>query len=58
LHIGIPDRITEHGSRDDCMAAAGLDSVSMAAAIDRWRAGVPALKPSRPATKLAAARTP
>jgi 1-deoxy-D-xylulose-5-phosphate synthase len=58
LHIGIPDRITEHGSRDDCMAAAGLDSVSMAAAIDRWRAGVPALNPSRPATKLAAARTP
>jgi len=58
LHIGIPDRITEHGSRDECMAAAGLDSVSMAAAIDRWRIGVPALKPSRAATKLATARIP
>jgi 1-deoxy-D-xylulose-5-phosphate synthase len=58
LHIGIPDRITEHGSRDECLAAAGLDSVSMAATIDRWRAGVPALKPTRPAPKLATARTP
>jgi 1-deoxy-D-xylulose-5-phosphate synthase len=58
LHIGIPDRITEHGSRDECMSAAGLDRASMAATIDRWRAGVPALKPTRPATKLATARTP
>ena len=57
LHIGIPDRITEHGSRDECLAAAGLDRVSMAAAIEHWRAGIPALKSSRPATKLAAART-
>jgi 1-deoxy-D-xylulose-5-phosphate synthase len=54
LHIGIPDRFTEHGSRDDCLAAAGLDPVSIAAAIDRWRAEVPGLKPARPATKLAA----
>ncbi|HEY2419691.1 MAG TPA: 1-deoxy-D-xylulose-5-phosphate synthase [Steroidobacteraceae bacterium] len=58
LHIGIPDRITEHGSRDECMSAAGLDRASMTATIDRWRAGVPALKPTRPATKLATARTP
>ena len=54
LHIGIPDRFTEHGSRDDCLAAAGLDPVSIAAAIDRWRAEVPALKPARAASKLAA----
>jgi 1-deoxy-D-xylulose-5-phosphate synthase len=54
LHIGIPDRFTEHGSRDDCLAAAGLDPVSIAAAVDRWRADVPGLKPARPATKLAA----
>jgi 1-deoxy-D-xylulose-5-phosphate synthase len=54
LHIGIPDRFTEHGSRDDCLVAAGLDPVSIAAAIDTWRAEVPALKPSRAATKLAA----
>src|SRR5580658_10491147 len=49
LHIGIPDRFTEHGSRDDCLAAAGLDPVSIAAAVDRWRADVPGLKPARPA---------
>ena len=55
LHIGIPDRITEHGSRDECLAAAGLDPASMAAAIERWRAQVPALKLTRTATKLAAA---
>jgi 1-deoxy-D-xylulose-5-phosphate synthase len=54
LHIGIPDRFTEHGSREDCLAAAGLDPVSIAAAVDRWRADVPGLKPARPATKLAA----
>jgi 1-deoxy-D-xylulose-5-phosphate synthase len=54
LHIGIPDRITEHGSRDDCLAAAGLDPVSIAAAIERWRLEVPALNLSRSATKLAA----
>jgi 1-deoxy-D-xylulose-5-phosphate synthase len=54
LHIGIPDRFTEHGSRDDCLAAAGLDPASIAAAIDAWRAQVPALKPSRAVTKLAA----
>ncbi|HEY3808314.1 MAG TPA: 1-deoxy-D-xylulose-5-phosphate synthase [Steroidobacteraceae bacterium] len=54
LHIGIPDRFTEHGSRDDCLAAAGLDPASIAAAIDTWRASVPALKASRAATKLAA----
>ncbi len=54
LHIGIPDRFTEHGSRDDCLAAAGLDPVSIAAAIDRWRADVPDLKPARAASKLAA----
>ena len=54
LHIGIPDRFIEHGSRDDCLAAAGLDPASIAAAIDTWRAGVPSLKPSRAASKLAA----
>ena len=25
LNIGIPDRYIEHGARDDCLAAAGLD---------------------------------
>jgi 1-deoxy-D-xylulose-5-phosphate synthase len=58
LHIGIPDRFTEHGSRDDCLAAAGLDPATIAAAIEAWRVGVPALKPSRAATKLAAGAVP
>ena len=55
LHLGIPDRFIEHGSRDDCLAAAGLDLASIAAAIERWRAAVPALKLTRTATRLAAA---
>ena len=36
LHIGIPDRFIEHGSRDTCLAAAGLDLAGLAASIDRW----------------------
>ncbi|MGH8230605.1 MAG: transketolase C-terminal domain-containing protein, partial [Steroidobacteraceae bacterium] len=55
LHLGIPDRIVEHGSRDDCLAAAGLDLASLSAAIERWRSDTPALKPARSATRLTAA---
>jgi 1-deoxy-D-xylulose-5-phosphate synthase len=29
LNIGIPDQFIEHGSREDCLAAAGLDSGSV-----------------------------
>ena len=36
LHLGIPDRFIEHGSREDCLAAAGLDTASMLAATDHW----------------------
>ena len=36
LHIGIPDRFVEHGSRDTCLAAAGLDLAGLTAAVDRW----------------------
>ncbi|PZN30529.1 MAG: 1-deoxy-D-xylulose-5-phosphate synthase [Proteobacteria bacterium] len=36
LHLGIPDRFIEHGSREDCLAAAGLDAASIEAAIARW----------------------
>jgi 1-deoxy-D-xylulose-5-phosphate synthase len=36
LHLGIPDRFIEHGSRNDCLAAAGLDLASIEAAITRW----------------------
>jgi 1-deoxy-D-xylulose-5-phosphate synthase len=36
LQIGIPDRFIEHGSRDSCLAAAGLDAQSIAATVERW----------------------
>jgi 1-deoxy-D-xylulose-5-phosphate synthase len=39
FQIGIPDRFIEHGSRDSCLAAAGLDSASLSAAIEQWWAG-------------------
>ena len=36
LQLGIPDRFIEHGSRDGCLAAAGLDATGLSASIDRW----------------------
>jgi len=36
LHLGIPDRFIEHGSRDTCLAAAGLDLAGLTASIERW----------------------
>jgi len=36
LHLGIPDKFIEHGSRDSCLAAAGLDLASLSASIDSW----------------------
>ncbi|HYB33668.1 MAG TPA: hypothetical protein VED45_09600, partial [Steroidobacteraceae bacterium] len=36
LQLGIPDRFIEHGSREGCLAAAGLDAGSLAASIERW----------------------
>src|SRR5271154_501576 len=36
LHIGIPDRFIEHGSRDTCLAAAGLDLAGLTASVERW----------------------
>jgi 1-deoxy-D-xylulose-5-phosphate synthase len=36
LHIGIPDRFIEHGSRDTCLAAAGLDLPGLNLSVDRW----------------------
>jgi 1-deoxy-D-xylulose-5-phosphate synthase len=55
LHIGIPDRFIEHGSREDCLREAGLDVAGVSAAIERWRTATPALKPQRMAPRLAAA---
>jgi 1-deoxy-D-xylulose-5-phosphate synthase len=36
LHLGIPDRFIEHGSREECLAAAGLDLAGLTGAVDRW----------------------
>jgi 1-deoxy-D-xylulose-5-phosphate synthase len=36
LNLGIPDRFIEHGSREQCLAAAGLDLPSIEGAITRW----------------------
>jgi 1-deoxy-D-xylulose-5-phosphate synthase len=34
--VGIPDRFIEHGSRNDCLAAAGLDPAGIAGQIEGW----------------------
>jgi 1-deoxy-D-xylulose-5-phosphate synthase len=34
--IGIPDQFIEHGSREDCLQAAGLDLSSLEAAVRRF----------------------
>jgi 1-deoxy-D-xylulose-5-phosphate synthase len=36
LNCGIPDRFIEHGSREDCLSAAGLDLASLESTISRW----------------------
>jgi 1-deoxy-D-xylulose-5-phosphate synthase len=35
-HIGIPDRFIEHGSRETCLAAAGLDVAGLTANVEHW----------------------
>jgi len=36
LMLGIPDRFIEHGSREGCLAAAGLDAAALRASIEGW----------------------
>ncbi len=36
LSLGIPDRFIEHGSREECLEAAGLDTPGLLAATERW----------------------
>jgi 1-deoxy-D-xylulose-5-phosphate synthase len=36
LRVGIPDRFIEHGSRDSCLAAAGLDAAGLGVRIENW----------------------
>jgi len=50
-HIGIPDRFIEHGSREDCLAMAGLDAAGLARSIGR-------LWPEQPAVLAAAGGRP
>ncbi len=55
LHLGIPDRFIEHGSREQCIVAAGLHPGALALAIERFRGTVAHLKPPRSGPRLAAA---
>jgi 1-deoxy-D-xylulose-5-phosphate synthase len=41
LTLGIPDRFIEHGSREDCLAAAELDPASLESAVRRFWDQVP-----------------
>jgi len=36
LHVGIPDRFIEHGTRDTCLTRAGLDLAGLTAQIEPW----------------------
>jgi len=36
LQLGIPDRFIEHGSRETCLVAAGLDAAGLSASVERW----------------------
>jgi 1-deoxy-D-xylulose-5-phosphate synthase len=36
LHVGIPDRFIEHGTRETCLTRAGLDLAGLAAQIEPW----------------------
>jgi 1-deoxy-D-xylulose-5-phosphate synthase len=36
LQLGIPDRFIEHGSRDTCLTAAGLDLAGITASVEDW----------------------
>ncbi len=56
LHIGLPDRFIEHGSREQCLVDAGLDNATVLATIERWwRPLALDLNSSRPATRIAVA---
>jgi len=36
MHIGIPDRFIEHGTRETCLARAGLDLAGLGAQVETW----------------------
>jgi len=56
LHVGLPDRFVEHGSRDQCLVEAGLDTPAVVAAIERWwLPQARSLNTGRGATRMAVA---
>ena len=56
MSLGLPDRFIEHGSREQCLADAGLDTPSVIGAIERWwLPHARALNSSRAATRMSAA---
>ncbi len=50
-HVGIPDQFIEHGSREDCLAMAGLDSAGLERTLAR-------LWPAQPAALVVAGGRP
>jgi 1-deoxy-D-xylulose-5-phosphate synthase len=54
LELGIPDRFIEHGSREDCLAAAGLDAASLLETVTRWWAAQSLSQSQEPAVRAAA----
>jgi 1-deoxy-D-xylulose-5-phosphate synthase len=50
-HVGIPDRFIEHGSRQDCLAMAGLDAAGLERTLAR-------LWPAQPAARVVAGGRP
>jgi 1-deoxy-D-xylulose-5-phosphate synthase len=53
-HIGIPDQFIEHGSREDCLRRAGLDSASLVARVTSiWESARP-LRPTGLVTRNSA----
>jgi len=36
LHVGIPDRFIEHGTRETCLVAAGLDLAGLSSSVETW----------------------
>jgi 1-deoxy-D-xylulose-5-phosphate synthase len=56
LSVGLPDRFIEHGSREQCLGDAGLDTATVVGVIERW--WLPQarnLNSGRAATRMAAA---
>ena len=56
LAVGLPDRFIEHGSREQCLADAGLDEASVVGHIERWwQAQACNLNSGRGATRMTVA---